>query len=115
MKNTDIKPMVITDNETGETYTLEFSRDSVRFAEQRGFCIEELTRYPETNIPALFFYAFRKNHANIPLSKAEKLFDKLGGLTTEELARLVDLYHLPSEALFADEDTRKNGRMAVVL
>ena len=37
-----VNPIRITDTETGETYVLEFSRESVKFAEQRGFKISEL-------------------------------------------------------------------------
>ena len=34
-----VNPMTITDNETGEKYILDFTRESVKFAEQRGFKI----------------------------------------------------------------------------
>ena len=36
-KDENVKPIRLTDTETGEKYTLEFSRESVKFAEQRGF------------------------------------------------------------------------------
>lgn len=49
-----VLPMKITDPDTGEVYVLEFSRESVRFAEQRGFKISELLDFPQTNIPNLF-------------------------------------------------------------
>lgn len=109
-KNTKtINPIKINDAETGEIYVLEFSRESVKFAEQRGFKISELTEYPNTNIPALWFYAFRKNHKNIARDKTDKLLEDLGGLSGKEIERLIMLYNQPTETLIlADESERKN-------
>ena len=61
-----VNPMRLIDPDSGETFVLEFSRESVRFAEQRGFKITELTDFPQTNIPAFFFYAFRKSQKRRP-------------------------------------------------
>ena len=80
-----VLPMKITDPDTGEVYVLEFSRESVRFAEQRGFKISELLDFPQTNIPNLFFYAFRKNHKNVARDKTDKFLDELGGLSSAEI------------------------------
>ena len=33
--NEQVKPIIIRNEETGDEYTLEFNRESVRFAEQR--------------------------------------------------------------------------------
>ena len=111
---TKVSPICITDPDTGETYVLEFSRESVRFAEQRGFRISELLDYPQTNIPALFFFAFRKNHKNIARDKTDKLLEDLGGLTAKEIGRLAELYNQPNESLIiAEEEERKNCRLTV--
>lgn len=111
-----VNPMRLTDPDTGETYVLEFSRDSVRFAEQRGFKITELTDFPQMNIPAFFYYAFRKNHKSLSREKTDKLLDDLGGLTPAELGRLVELYNQPNEALIITEESgRKNCRLTVEL
>lgn len=110
-----IKPLRIT-TETGEVYTLEFSRESVKFAENRGFDISELTKFPQTNIPALWFYAFRKNHKNLSRTQTDDILSELGGLTTPEIERLVQLYNQPNESLIiVDEGGRKNSRMTVEL
>lgn len=113
MANTEkIKPITITDTESGETYVLEFSRESVRFAENRRFNISELTTFPHTNIPALFFYAFRKNHPRITRDKTDKMLEALGGLTGDALERLVMLYNEPAEALIALEgEEPKNSNL----
>lgn len=111
-----VNPIRITDPETGETYVLEFSRDSVRFAEKCGFKINELTDFPQTNIPAFFFYAFRMHHKNVARDKTDKLLDEMGGLELKELTRLMQLYNQPNESLIiADEGGRKNAKVTVEL
>lgn len=111
--NTQYKPLTIT-TKAGDTYTLDFSRESVRFAESRGFDISELTKYPQTNIPSLWFYAFRKNHKNVARSQTDALLEELGGLTTAELERLVQLYNQPVESLIIlEEGGRKNSTITV--
>ena len=107
-----VNPLVIT-LASGETYELDFSRDSIRFAEARGFKITELMDFPQTNIPAMFYYAFRKNHPNVARNQTDKiLFDELGGLSGEELTRLADLYRAPVEALVRTGE-RKNAKVSV--
>ena len=90
-----VLPMKITDPDTGEVYVLEFS---------------------QTNIPNLFFYAFRKNHKNVARDKTDKFLDELGGLSSAEITRLVELYNQPNESLIlAEESGRKNCRLTVEL
>ena len=62
-----VLPMKITDPDTGEVYVLEFSRESVRFAEQRGFKISELLDFPQTNIPNLLpgWWSFTTSQMNL--------------------------------------------------
>lgn len=111
-----LNPMRITDPDDGETYVLEFSRESVKFAEKRGFKITELTDFPQTNIPDFFFYSFRKNHKNIARDKTDKLLDKLCGLTPQELERLIQLYNQTTESLIImDGEERKNCKVTVEL
>lgn len=116
--NEKIKPLVLTDNETGEKYTLEFSRESVKFAEARGFTIEDSVKFPQTKIPDLFYFAFRKNHRNISRERTDRmLYDDLQGLSTAAIERLLMLYQEPQNALIrTDEDGEpKNARMTVEL
>lgn len=111
-----LNPIRITDAETNEVYELDFSRETVKTAEQRGFKISELTDFPNINIPTLFYLAFRKNHKDVSKDKADKLLDAMGGLTSAELSRLVELYNQPSEALIIQGDGgRKNCRVTVEL
>lgn len=104
-------PITLTDNESGRVYILEFNRDSVRWAERQGFDITELTKFPMTNIPRLFFFAFRMHHKGITQDQTDAMLDELGA-TRKLLERLVQLYSAPMDSL-VDEDTAKNGRYSV--
>ena len=114
-KDIKVNALKITD-ENGIAYELDFSRESVKFAESRGFNISELLTYPQTNIPAFWFYAFRKNHKEIARKRTDELLDLLGGLKPEEIERLVDLYNQPTETLIIiDGEARKNSKITVEL
>jgi hypothetical protein len=95
---------------------LEFNRESVKFAEDRGFKISEVGDFPITKIPEFFFYAFRMHHKNVPRSKTDEiLVEQLGGLTQKALTRLVELYTAPFDCMIADEDEVKNAKMEIEL
>ena len=106
------------DNETGENYILEFNRDTVKWAEQRGFDPDMVTKFPMTVGADFFFYAFRMHHKNIARDKTDKiLFDVLGGInetTGKIFARLMELYY-ETYSTFSDEEAESNPRMAVEL
>jgi len=114
--NEKVNPLVITINETKEKFVLEFSRESVKFAEQRGFDINDVGKYPMTKIPELFYYAFRMHHKNISRERADRiLYDELNGLPDGMLERLGLLYSEPFEALSAikEDGEAKNSRVTV--
>lgn len=112
-----VNPAKITDNNTGDVYELDFSRESIKFAESRGFKINELSDFPATLIPDLFFYAFRKNHKRIARSQTDALLEKMHGLTGKQLERLVQLYNQAalSNIIVLDEDAEKNAEVTVEL
>ena len=112
-----VNPLRITDNKTGDVYELDFSRESIKFAENREFKIDELTTFPVTRIPELFYYAFRKNHKNIARSQSDALLEGMGGLTGPVLERLLQLYNQAAltHLIAADEDAVKNARVTVEL
>lgn len=90
-----VKPVILTDSLTGEKYTLEFNRESVKFAEARGFAIMDIEKYPMT-LYDFFFYAFRMHHRNVARDKTDKLIDEgfggIAGLPEALIERLVELY-----------------------
>lgn len=111
-----VRPIVLTDEETGIKYTLEFDRETVKVAEMHGFVISELEDKMMTKIPELFFWAFRKHHKNLSRSQTDDiLFNKLNGMPEGMMERLGQLYIAPYESLVQNEDTAKNARMAVEL
>ena len=112
--NEQVKPIVIHDEDNGVDYTLEFNREAIRFAEARGFNINDVERYPMTKLPELFYYAFRMHHRNVSREKTDRiLFDDLGGMPEGMAERLGALYGVPFEALTNGEDKAKNSRMTV--
>ena len=116
MEEKKIKPIVLTDTETNDVYTLEFTRDTVKYTEFKGFNIDDIDKKPMSAIPELFYYAFRAHHRNISREKTDKiLFEDLGGMSTEMLERLGELYAVPLTTLFAKENTSKNSKMTVEL
>ena len=112
--NDQVKPIILHDEENQIDYTLEFNRESIRFAEQRGFDIADVGKFPMTKLPELFFYTFRMHHRNVSREKTDRiLFDDLGGMPDGMAERLGALYSAPFEALSSDEGKAKNRKMTV--
>lgn len=116
--NERVKPIIIRDTESGTEYTLEFNRDSIKFAESRGFRAEDVADFPMSKIPELFFYAFRMHHKNVSREKTDKMiFEDWGGINDLPdglIERLFQLYNEPFEAT-KTEDERKNSKLTVEL
>jgi len=110
-----IEPIRITDNDTGNVYELDFSRESVRFAEARGFDPDEISKYPVTRIPELWYYAFRMHHRGLARNKTDALLEKLGGLSGAMIERLGMLYNQAGlvHTITTDEDIAKNAAVTV--
>lgn len=99
----------------GEVYELDFSRESIAFAEARGFKIEEVPVYPVTRISDLFYYAFRKKHRSVSREKTDKFMEEWGGIPEKVLKRLIELYNQAATAnnIQTDEDAEKNETATV--
>lgn len=107
-----MKPIILKSKDT--EYTLEFNKESVKFAEMRGFKIDEAMDFPMTKIPELFFYAFRMHHSNIARNQTDKILEEMGGLPEGFIVRLVELYTAPFDYLLEGEE-RKNSKWTVEL
>jgi len=108
----------ITDNLSGEVYELDFNREAVVFAENRGFQLSDVTEFPVSKLPELFFYSFRWHHRNVSKQKTDRLYERLGGLSTDFIERLVLLYNqaaMSNTIADSTEDMGKNGNLAVEL
>lgn len=115
-----VKPIILHDLENNEDYTLEFDRDAVRFAETRGFDIDDVGKFPMIKLPELFFYAFRMHHSRVARNQTDRiLFDVLKGFPEGMGDRLIALYMIPYEALNGKKNNegedQGNARMTVEL
>lgn len=118
MNATERVPSIkITDKDTGNVYELDFCRESVKFAEARGFKTDDVSDYPVTKIPEFWFYAFRMHHKNMAKNQTDALLDKMHGITPNVAARLIELYNqaATSNTIQDDEDLEKNATVTVEL
>ena len=113
MNEERVNPIRITVD--GTVYELDFSRESVAFAEQRGFKAEDVIAFPNTKVPELFFYALRKNHKFIARTQSDKLLESIGGMTVAMMERLMQLYNQTAYAhrVIKDEELAKNSNVTV--
>jgi len=109
------KPIIIRDKEKNREYTLEYNRDTIKFAEGRGFKLEDVDTYPMTKVPEFFWYAFRMHHPSFSLGDAEKLLDRMGGMSEALGRRLGELWAAPFQSLNPSEGEEKNSSVTVEL
>ena len=102
----NVKPVIIHDNENDRDYTLEFSRDTIKFAEGRGFKLQDVDDFPMSKIPEFFWYAFRMHHPSVSLNQAEKLLERMGGLNEALARRLGELWAVPFSTLNPNGDEK---------
>lgn len=112
-----VQPIRMTDEKAGKVYELDFSRESVVFAERNKFRLDEALNYPVSGLRDLFYFSFRKNHRNVPREKTDKMIDeRWGGAIPERVVtRLVQLYQQAqlSNAIQTDEDIEKNSGLTL--
>lgn len=82
----------------GQEYTLEYTRNSIKKMEAKGFEIDKVASKPMTMLPALFEGAFLAHHSNVAPSKISEIFADL-----PDKEKLVDMlavmYNEPFETL----------------
>lgn len=109
-----VNPVVLTDNETGKKYTLDFDRATVKRIERNGFALADCERFPSL-YEDLFYFSFLKNHEReVTRKKTDTLLESLGGIADAPeglFPRLVDLYVQTFKTL----DDEKNVRVTVEL
>lgn len=113
-----IKAARITDENSGNVYELDFSRESVVFAEKQGFTLENAIDHPVSGMRDLFYLSFRMHHRNVAREKTDKLIERWGGGVPEALAkRLIQLYRQAesSYSIIREEDAEKNSGLTVEL
>jgi len=110
-----VKPVTIHDVENDKDYTLEFNRETIKFAEARGFVLEDVDRFPMSKVPEFFWYAFRMHHPSFSLNQAEKMLDRMGGMSEALGRRLGELWAVPFNTLTSDDGDEKNVSVTVEL
>lgn len=111
-----VNPIKLTNNKTGEVFELDFNRESLFVMDRDGFKIDEVTDYPATNIPKLFYYSFRKNHRKMTKTQTDSILqDVLHGVTPKMLERMILLYNQAATAnnVQEEEDLEKNSDVTV--
>lgn len=82
-------------------YTLEFTRDTIRQMERRGFNLNEFSDKPATMLPALFSGAFLAHHRNEKQEVINKIFDSITEKDTL-IGKLTEMYTEPIEAMLSE-------------
>ena len=111
-----VNPIRFTVNRTGETYELDFNRDTLRVMDRDEFKVSEVSDYPSTMVPKLFYYSFRMHHRKMSLDQTNKILEnELHGLTPKFLQRLILLYNQAATAnnIQDEEDLEKNSNVTV--
>lgn len=87
----------------GKEYTLEYTKNTVRQMERRGFVVEELAAKPMTNFLDLFAGAFLSKHPQVKREKIEEIYDSLKG-RKKLISALTEMYTETIEYLIDECD-----------
>ena len=88
----------------GKDYTLEYTRESIKQMEREGFVAEATGKKPMLTLPKLFSGAFKAHHK---FDVKQKVIEEMFELFTNKdalLAKLVEMYQEPFEALMDDDN-----------
>lgn len=87
----------------GETYTLEYTRETVSIMEKQGFRIRDIEDMPMSTIPALFAGAFLAHHRKIKAGVITKIFERM---TDKEglIRKLSEMYAEPLDTLIDEPE-----------
>lgn len=89
-------------------YELEYSRQSVKTMESRGFVLDEISSKPMTMIPLLFEGAFIKNCSGVKRKVMDEIYDGIGD-KTGFIQALAELY---AETLSTLTDSTGEGNVS---
>lgn len=93
----------------GKTYTLEYTRESIKQMEREGFVASNIVTKPMTTLPQLFAGAFKANHR---FDVRQKQIDEMFTLFKNKNAlvdKLAEMYAEPMETLMDDEVDEGNA------
>ena len=97
--------------DNGINYTLEYSRETVKQMESRGFRLDEIDSKPQTMFTLLFAGAFLMHHRKVYGNTAlvEEIYNKFTN-RDELITTLVKMYQEPTLSLF-DEPEEDEGNI----
>lgn len=101
------KQLIIPDDKSGVTYTLEYTRKTVEMMERQGFVADDVTKKPMTLLPILFAGAFLAHHRFVKRDVIDSIYARLTH-KDELIQRLVEMYNDPLVTLL-DEPEQENG------
>lgn len=93
----------------GKTYTLEFTRESIKQMEREGFLLEDVARKPMLTLPLFFAGAFKAHHKyDAKPKKIEEIFEKIDDKSAL-FSKLLDMYQYPMEEMIDNENNEGNA------
>lgn len=93
---------------SGKDYRLEYTKETVKMMEDKGFTPSRILEAPVTYLPELFRGAFLANHRYTNRKVIDEIFEKMKG-RTELVNVLIEMYNEPIHALTADDGDEGNG------
>ena len=87
----------------GQSYTLEYTRKTVKTMERNGFVIGEIFERPMTLLPTLFAGAFLANHPKVTQNEIKQIFEKMPR-KSELVPLLAEMYNEPLVSLLDDPE-----------
>lgn len=93
----------------GKKYCLEFTRDTIRRMEMRGFVADQIADKPTLMIPQLFAGAFLAHHKHLPQAFIDDLYEEFVD-KDKLLNALVEMYSEPVSELFGSGEDANKGK-----
>lgn len=92
----------------GKDYRLEYTKETVKMMEDKGFAPSRILEAPITYLPELFRGAFLANHRYTNRKIIDEIFEKMQ--SRQELVNvLIEMYNEPIKALTAEDGDEGNG------
>lgn len=95
----------------GKDYCLEYTKDSVKQMEAKGFRVESVLEAPMTMLPELFAGAFKANHEFTGRKIINDIFEAMGN-RNELYNTLITMYREQVNALFEEPDEDAGNAIA---
>lgn len=94
----------------GTTYTLEYTRRTVKMLEDQGFVLEDVGTKIMTMLPLLFRGAFYAHHRNLKPDLVDEIFDNM---TNKDglMSKLAEMYAEPYNNLLSEPEEGAEGKV----